>query len=101
MARSFEVIPQQVVLGTATNGFRLTFYYDFVDHSLCKLQIDAIAGTLAGTQTLCIFNRHGIEQVANRTTTIPAQDTTVAIPLELNSGDIADSASVHNAGFGV
>jgi hypothetical protein len=101
MARSFEVAPQQVVLGTVTNGFRLTFYYDYTDHSLCKIQIDAIAGTLAGTQTMCVFNRHGLEIAAQRTTTIPAQDTSFAIPIELNSGDLCDSTVVHNAGFGV
>jgi hypothetical protein len=101
MARSFEVVPQQVVLGTSTNGFRITFYYDFTDHSLCKLVIDNIAGTLAGTNTLCVFNRHGLEIAAQRTTTLPAQDTSLAIPLELNSGDLADSNTTHGAGFGV
>jgi hypothetical protein len=101
MALPFTVVPQTVVLGTATNGFTLTFYYDYTDHSLCKLLVSSIAGTLAGTNTVCTFNRQGLEQAANRTTTVPTQDSTFAIPIELNSGDLADSNLVHGPGFGV
>jgi hypothetical protein len=97
MARSFEVVPQTVVVGTPTNNFTLTFYYDFVDHSICKLLCHPV-GTLAA-DTMVTFNRHGLATA--QTGTIPAQDTATAIPLELNSGDIADSTVVHNAGFGV
>lgn len=100
MANKFSIVPQTVVLGTVTNGFTLTFYYDFQDHSLCKMTVTGRAGTLAN-DTLCVFNRNGLENAAARTTSIPAFDTSTAISLELNSGDPADSNVVHGAGFGV
>src|SRR5438034_11834014 len=101
MANKFAVLAQQITLGTATNGFRLTVYYDFGDHSICKMVVDNIAGTLAAT-TILSFNRNGLEIPNSRViTTIPAQDANVAIPLELNSGDLADSLLAHGPGFGV
>ena len=98
MARSFEVVPQRVTVGTATNNVVITFYFDYTDHSICKMLVTP-TGTLAA-ETMVTFNRHGLPSAAN-TTSIPAQDTAFAIPIELNSGDLADSNIVHGPGFGV
>lgn len=98
MANKFAVAPQTVVLGTASNGFNITFYYDYVDHSIVKMLINNRNGTLAN-DTLVTFTRNGLANPS--TTTIPSQDTNVAIPLELNSGDPADSNIAHGPGFGV
>jgi hypothetical protein len=101
MARSFEIAPQQIVLGTATNGFRLTFFYDFVDHSLCKMVVDNIAGTLAAS-TECVIPRNARETVSARTTSIPAQDSNVAIPLEIGQGGPEDnSVTPRSNSFGI
>ena len=101
MANFFEVVPQTVLVGTATNGLSVTFYYDFTDHSICKMLINQRNGTLAN-DTLVTFNRKGLATTAaGGTTTIPSIDTGTAIPVELNSGDVADSVVAHGAGFGV
>jgi hypothetical protein len=99
MANKFSVVPQTVVVGTPTNNVAITFYYDFVDHSICKMTVTP-TGTLAAA-TMVPFNRNGLAVTGGQTTSIPAQDTALAIPLELNSGDVCDSVVPHNAGFGV
>jgi len=98
MANVFQVVPQTVQVGPVANGVTITFYYDFVDHSICKMLVTASGGTLAA-QTLVPFTRNGL--AGTQTTTIPALDTGSALPLELSSGDVADSTVAHSAGFGV
>lgn len=97
MANFFEVVPQTVTIGTSTNNVAITFFYDFLDHSICKILVTP-TGTLAA-QTEGVFNRKGL--FTSQTTSIPSLDTSTAIPLELNSGDVADSTVAHGAGFGV
>jgi len=98
MANVFEVAPQTVQVGPVANGVTITFYYDFTDHGICKMLVSASGGTLAA-QTLVPFPRNGL--AGTQTTTIPTQDTALAIPLELSSGDVCDSTLAHTAGFGV
>jgi hypothetical protein len=99
MALNFAIVPQIVQVGPVANGVTITFYYDYTDHGICKMLVAASGGTLANP-TMVSFNRHGLPSAA-QTTTIPTQDTTYAIPIELNSGDVADSLVVHGPGFGV
>jgi hypothetical protein len=101
MARTFEVAPQTIVLGTATNGFTLTFYEDPTDHSICKMTVTGRAGTLAN-DTLCIFPRRGSETLASRTTTIPTADTTGPLAANAQIGSGGDNFPItHGGGFGV
>jgi hypothetical protein len=101
MANKFAVAPQTVQVGPVANGVTLTFYYDFTDHSVVKVLVTP-TGTLAA-QTMVTFNRNGLATNAPGVTgaSIPTQDTSVAINLEQNSGDPADSLVAHGAGFGV
>lgn len=102
MGRHFEIAAQQIFVGTATNGFRMTFYSDYIDNTICKIVIDQIAGTLAAT-TLIPINRCGFPNQNNagaQTTTIPTLDTTFTIAAQINGGDEASSVLAHGAGFG-
>jgi hypothetical protein len=99
MARTFEVAPQTVVLGTSTNGFNVNFYEDPTDHSICKMVIDNINGTLAAS-TLVTFPRRGNANPS--TTTIPTADTTGQLARNAQIGSGGDNfPTAHTGGFGV
>src|SRR5262245_1743535 len=97
MSNKFTVVPQTVQVGTATNNVVIQFYYDFVDHSICKMLVTP-TGTLASA-TMVPFTRNGL--AGTQTTTIPTQDTLTAIPTEVGGGSEASSNVAHSAGFGV
>ena len=99
MARTFEVAPQTIVLGTSSNGFNITLYMDPTDHSICKMLINNRNGTLAN-DTLVTFTRRGSNSV--QTTTIPTADTTGALSALAQQASGGDNfPTAHGGGFGV
>src|SRR5215469_8643356 len=53
MARTFEIGPMNLVVGTATNNVAIAFGYDPTDHSICKLIVTP-TGTLAAATEVTI-----------------------------------------------